>query len=124
MEDFEKQILNNAVVINSYLTRATVKEAKDLKNIIDEEIVFDHFNLLIDLSLCEFIDSTFLGVLVYTHKKVDANGGKLNIVMSFETNLNLFFITSAFKFLHVFKTREEALQGFEAEEQLPVSQAV
>lgn len=123
MEDFEREFINSQVIINSYLTRATVKEARDLKNIIEEEIIFDHFKMVIDLSLCEFIDSTFLGVLVYAHKKFAENNGKLNIVMSFKTNLDIFFITSAFKFLNVFKTKEEALQNFIEEELVPVKEA-
>ena len=115
MEEFEKIHTDSSVIINSYLSRATVKEAQLLKSVIDEEIVYDHLNLVIDLSLCEFIDSTFLGVLVYAHKKLEENYGKLNIIMQFNANLDIFFITSAFKFLHVFDTREEALKDFEEE---------
>ncbi len=115
MEDFEIENINGTSVINSYLTRATIKEAQHLKNLIDEEIIFDHFNMVIDLSLCEFIDSTFLGVLVYTHKKLAGNNGKLKIVLGFYANSDLFFITSAFKFLNIFDTREEALNDSEVE---------
>ena len=115
MEEFEKIHTDSSVMINSYLSRATVKEAQSLKSIIDEELVFDHFNMIIDLCLCEFIDSTFLGVLVYAHKKIEENYGKLNIIMHFSANLDIFFITSAFKFLNIFSTREEALNDFENE---------
>jgi len=113
MEDFEREYVNSTAIINTYLTRATLKEAQELKKIIDEEIIYDNFRLIIDLSLCEFIDSTFLGAIVYGHKKLLQNNGRLNVIMNFEANTDLFFITSTFRLLNVFSTREDAMNGFE-----------
>lgn len=120
MEDFSKKIFENSVVISSTLTRATLKEAKELKKIIDEEFIFRHYKLVVDLSDCEFIDSTFLGVIVYAHKKCLEMQGKLNVVMNFNVNKDLFYVTSTFKVLNVFEQLDEAISDFEKTENLPV----
>jgi anti-sigma B factor antagonist/stage II sporulation protein AA (anti-sigma F factor antagonist) len=80
MEDFAKEYFSDAVIINVNLTRATLKEAIELKEIIDEELLYGNKNLVLDISECEFIDSTFLGAILVAHKNVIEKDGQLNIV--------------------------------------------
>jgi len=67
--DFIRTEKNGVVLFQVALSRATVKEAKDFKDILMEDINLGKQNIVIDFSSCEFIDSTFLGVIVTSQKK-------------------------------------------------------
>jgi anti-anti-sigma factor len=112
MEDFYKEYLSGVIAINVNLTRATLREAQELKHLIDEEIIIQHKKLLLDVSQCEFIDSTFLGVLVYGHKRMITKGGKLNIVEPANVNQSLLHLTRVLESLNIYKTRNEAIENF------------
>ena len=66
-----------------------------------------------DISQCEFIDSTFLGVLVIEHKKMIANNGILNIVRPINTNINFLHLTQVLDHLNMYETRSEAIEYFD-----------
>ncbi len=68
MEDFERIVIDDVTVEKVNLTRATYKEAGELKNILKDDIVRKTRKIVIDLGQCEFIDSTFIGVLVVSFK--------------------------------------------------------
>jgi anti-anti-sigma factor len=112
MEDFYKEYLSGVIAINVNLTLATLREAQELKHLIDEEIIIQHKKLLLDVSQCEFIDSTFLGVLVYGHKRMITKGGKLNIVEPANVNQSLLHLTRVLESLNIYKTRNEAIENF------------
>ncbi|MGQ9644288.1 MAG: STAS domain-containing protein, partial [Ignavibacterium sp.] len=81
MEDFEKIVIKDIFIEKVNLTRATYKEAGELKKILDEDIE-KRFRrkVIVDLSQCEFIDSTFLGVLVLALKKISLISGEIRLV--------------------------------------------
>jgi anti-anti-sigma factor len=112
MEDFIKEYLYGVIIVNVNLTRATLREAQELKKILEEEITIQHKKLVLDISQCEFIDSTFLGVLVIEHKKMIANGGILNIVRPTNTNGNFLHLTQVLDRLNMYETRSEAIENF------------
>ena len=62
------------------LTRATMKEAEEFKQIIRQDIESGWRKIIVDLSDCEFIDSTFLGVLVISLKRITGLGGDIRLV--------------------------------------------
>lgn len=113
IEDFVKEYLYGVILIKVNLTRATLREAQELKQILEEEITIQHKKLVLDISQCEFIDSTFLGVLVIEHKKMIANGGILNIVRPINTNINFLHLTQVLDHLNMYETRSEAIEYFD-----------
>ncbi len=82
MEDFQKIVQNDVVITFVNLTRATIKEAGELREILKEDIENGYRKLVVDISQCDFIDSTFLGAIVFTLKQVVKVGGDLRIVKS------------------------------------------
>ena len=82
MEDFEKIIENDIVIETINLVRSTYKEAGELKGILDDDIEKGYQKIIIDLSECDFIDSTFLGVLVFGLKKIATIGGEIKMLYS------------------------------------------
>lgn len=74
------------------------------------ELVSDgHYNLLVDMTKVEFLDSTGLGVLVGGLKRVRSHNGSLELVCNQERILKIFRITGLTKVFPIHDTLEEAL---------------
>jgi anti-anti-sigma factor len=69
--------------------------------------------IIVDLSECEFIDSTFLGALVVSLKKVTGLGGDLRLVGFQPAVHSMFELTRMYRVFESFKTKDEALKSFE-----------
>ena len=68
--------------------------------------------IVIDLSECEFVDSTVLGVLVSSLKKAMSIDGDLRIVWGDNTESSMFYITRMDKVFKLFDTLEHAIQSY------------
>lgn len=113
MEDFTKEKVNEVVVEVVNLTRATLKEAEEFKSRLTQDIELGARKLVVDLSKCEFIDSTFLGALVVSLKKVTGLGGDLRLVGFQPAVHSMFELTRMYRVFESYKTREEAIKSFE-----------
>lgn len=100
------------LVASVKLKRATILEALEFKSILDEEIQKGNHNIIIDLSGCEFLDSTFIGVLVVTWKKLKNAGGKLKLVKPGFFAKSVFHLTGAIEIFETYETIEAALSSF------------
>ena len=74
-EDFELVVVKGVRTVVVNLTRATLKESKILKSIIEGQIIIGIRKLVIDISQCEFVDSSFIGSLVVGLKRMKEKGG-------------------------------------------------
>ena len=99
------------IIVN--LSRATLQEAIILKSIIEEEIIIGVKKLAIDISQCEFIDSTFIGSLVVGQKKMKEKGGKIMLIDPVKLDKDLFHVINALRLFDLYKTREDAIKSFE-----------
>ncbi len=109
MLDFEKEYSGDIVIINVNLSRATVKEAHEFKKFIDDEIKKKKLKIIIDLSPCDFIDSTFIGVLVVTLKRLADIGGELRIIEPPSIAHTILTVTGTMNIFNTHKTRSEAI---------------
>jgi anti-anti-sigma factor len=112
MEDFEKKIEKDVVIEVVNLTRATYKEAQEFKKILEEDIEKKFRKLVVDISQCEFLDSTFLGVLVFAKKSTTKIGGDLKIVEPPSVFRVLREKTSTLNVFKTYKSLEEAVNSF------------
>jgi len=112
MEDFEKKIEKDVVIEVVNLTRATWKEAMDFKKIIEEDVEKKFRKLVIDISQCEFLDSTFLGTLVLAKKAINKIGGELKIVEPPSVFKALREKTSTLQVFDSYKSLDDALNSF------------
>lgn len=112
MFDFEKKYLGDIVVITVNISRATLKEAKAFRALIDDELKGNRLKMIIDLSKCEFLDSTFIGVLVVTLKKIGDLGGELRLVEPFSIAHTTLTATGALNIFNIYSSLTEALQEF------------
>ncbi|NWG29465.1 MAG: STAS domain-containing protein [Ignavibacteriaceae bacterium] len=110
--DFIKEIHDNVVVEIVMLSRATLKEAESFKELLATDIRAGWRRIVVDLSECEFIDSTFLGALVVSLKKVTSLGGDLRLVGFQQAVHAMFQLTRMYRIFETFKTKEEAVASF------------
>ena len=113
MEDFEKIYVDGVFVIEVNLIRSTINEAIAFRKIVEEEINSGHTKLVIDLSECDYIDSTFFGALIVASRKLIDIGYKLKVVKPGIVEEYIFTHTDYRKIFDKYKTREEAIKSFE-----------
>lgn len=112
MRDFEINTHCGYLIATVNAEKATILEALEFKSILDDNIYNGQHNLIIDLRNCEFLDSTFIGVLVVTWKKVKAKGGKLKLVKPGNFAQSVFHLTGTIEIFETYDSVEEALSSF------------
>lgn len=113
MEDFEKLVIKDIIIEKVNLTRATYKEASEFKKILDDDIDKKFRKLIVDLSQCEFIDSTFLGVLVLSLKKISMISGEIRLVKPRSVVRALMEKSGTLNIFNAYDTLDEAVESFE-----------
>ncbi|MDR3666112.1 MAG: STAS domain-containing protein [Ignavibacteriaceae bacterium] len=94
------------------IARATLYEAHELTEILSKDIEAGWRNIVIDLSECDFIDSTYLGAIVISLKKINDLGGQLRLVGLQPEVIEMFRLTKMNKIFKIFENREDALDSF------------
>jgi len=110
---FEIHITDEVPVITVNLSRATLTEVDAFSELIQSHIQQGYVRFIIDLSVCEFIDSTFLGVLITTIKKLTPKGGKLKLVGFQPAVMSMFQLTKIFRVFEAYYTVDDALKSFQ-----------
>ncbi|MBE0569989.1 MAG: STAS domain-containing protein [Ignavibacteriaceae bacterium] len=100
------------IIFRINLSRATLKEAEEFKNMLKKDIDSGKSKFVIDLSFCEFIDSTFLGTIVISLKKVTAIGGDIKLVGFQPAVRSMLELTRISKVFETFESTDEALSSF------------
>jgi anti-anti-sigma factor len=94
------------------LTRATLKEAEEFKQILLKDIELGWRKIVVDLTDVEFVDSTFLGALVVSLKRITGLGGDLKLVGFQSAVESMFQLTRMFRVFETFPSRDEAVKSF------------
>lgn len=113
MEDFEKIVIKDIFIEKVNLTRATYKEAGELKKILDEDIEKKFRKVIVDLSQCEFIDSTFLSVLVLALKKISSISGEIRLVKPKSVVRALMEKSGTLNIFNTYDTLDEAVESID-----------
>ena len=115
MENFEKTFVDDVFVIGINLTRSTINEAIAFRKIVKEEINSGHTNLVIDLSKCDYIDSTFLGAIIMVLGMMNDLGYRLKVVKPVNPKEDIFITTNTLRLFDLYKTREDAIKSFDSD---------
>jgi len=108
VENLEKNICY--ITIN--MSRATLKEVEEFKTLVFEKIDMGLKNFIVDLTKCEFIDSTFLGTLVISLKKATSKGGDLRLIGFQPAVETMFDLTRMYRVFDLFRSKDEAIDSF------------
>jgi anti-anti-sigma factor len=109
---FNKEFVNDILIIDVNSSSANTQHADEFGKIIKAEIEEDRKKILVDLSQCKFVDSVFLGVLIYSSKELKESDGQMRIVEPAKLPPAIFSISKSLHLLEYFKTREEAINSF------------
>jgi anti-anti-sigma factor len=109
---FSKEIYKDIVVEIVELSRATLKEAKEFKDILLEDINKGFLKFVVDLSDCEFMDSTFLSTLVTTLKSIAGKGGNLKLCSISSETRSLMELTGTHRIFEIYNTKKEAVESY------------
>jgi anti-anti-sigma factor len=111
-EDFSREVVGDVLIEKVNFSRATFKEAQIFKNRLEFDMLRGNLKIIIDLSDCEYIDSTFLGTLVVVLKKMGERSGEIKYVIPQPSALYLFKITGLYSVLNLYRNTEEAVESF------------
>jgi len=112
LESIEKINIEDVIVLAVQLSHTTLLETKKFKQLIDDEIKVGNNKIIIDLTKCEHIDSTFLGSIMMAFQKLNEHGGKMKIVEPANPNEDIFDVTKTHELFDMYKTRETAINSF------------
>ena len=111
--DFNYEEVGDVCIETVNFSRATLKETVEFRNRIKKDIDNGKKRIIIDLSLCDFCDSSFIGALVVCTKKSLADNVNFSIIVKQGTSLfNIFKATRLDRVLNVYNTRDDALKHF------------
>ena len=112
MLDFEKQSSGEVLIEKVNLLRATTVEASIMKKRLYEDIHLYKKKIIVDISKCDFIDSSFLGALVISLKRTRETGGDIKIVTGSSVVKETLHITGFLKVFENYSSVEDALKSF------------
>lgn len=111
--DFIYEEIGDICIETVNFSRATLKETEVFRDRIGNDIENGKRNIIIDLSLCEFCDSSFIGALVVCTKKSFSKSVRFSIVVQPDTSLfDIFHSIRLDRVLSIYKSKEDALKYF------------
>jgi len=116
--NFERTVYSDIVVETVLLRRATSYEAETYKNILLQDINSGVRKLVVDLTCCDFLDSTFTGATIVSLRKIVAIGGDLRLVGLQPAVKNMFELTRVIRQFDLFQTVEAAVKSYADQDSL------
>jgi len=111
--DYSREVNGDIVIEIVHLSRATKENAEVFKKILLKEIDKGFSKIVVDLSGCMFMDSTFLSSLVIALKTLSKMGGTIKLVATHQDTLAILELTGMVKVFDVFKSKEDASKSFD-----------
>jgi anti-sigma B factor antagonist len=111
--DFSKETQGEIVIHTINLQRVTYKEAESFRKEIMDDIVDGRLKIIIDLFICEYLDSTFIGTLITLTKTMMQFGGDIKLVVFTTDAQVLLEKTRMVQIFDTYRTKEEALASFD-----------
>lgn len=104
--------IGDIAVVTVKVERATLQVADEFKTKLAAIIDEGFKKVVVDLSDCEFLDSTFLGVLVSTLKKTVRQNGDLKLIGFQPAVRSMFELTRMYRVFDSFANIEDAVKTF------------
>lgn len=114
-KDFEEEKVGDIVVITIIVPDATLKYAGNFKKFILRHIEREEKKVVVNCENISYMDSTFLGSLVFSLKKMATVGGELKLILGNVDSpvWTMFETTRMFKVFKTYPDKEKAIQSFE-----------
>lgn len=112
MENFTVKYVEDIAIIKVDLITATLRDSQALWDTMDLESIFEKKKIVIDLSGCNFVDSTFIGMIVKIFRYVKENNATLKLVFPQITDLDSFRVIGITKIMDCYQSVPNALESF------------
>jgi anti-anti-sigma factor len=112
MSNISSEIVEDIVVETVNISMATKSEADELKSALLNDIKSGKKKIVVDLSKCESMDSTFLGSLVIAYKESEKEGGTVKIAGAHSDAEVILEITGTSRIFEQYHDKSEAIQSF------------
>ena len=99
-------------IVKINLQRATSVDSNKFKTFVMELLDLNKNKIVVDFSECDFIDSTFLSVLVTALKKIVQKDGDLRLTGLNKSASTMFTLTGMNKVFKIFSNELEAVGSF------------
>lgn len=109
---FSFEVKDGVLVTRVHQKRATVDISGQLKEELLKKIDEVSPKVVVDLSACEFVDSSFLGALVAGLKKTTMHNGDLKIVGLQPPVRAMFELTRLYRIFDIFENEQDAINNF------------
>ena len=113
--NFEKETRGDITIEKINIERATYREADEFRRFIQEDIEKGSGKIIIDMKPCEFMDSTFLGVLVNSLKHLQKTNGNLKLSSIHDDAKVLLDITRISEIFTLYPDTESAIESFNSQ---------
>lgn len=110
--NFEKEINGDIVIEKVNLKRATYKEAEEFRNFVQNDIEAGWLKIIIDMKSCEFMDSSFLGVLINSLKQLERSNGSLKLASVHDDAQTILDITRISDMFKIYPDKDDAIISF------------
>ncbi|MBT8378428.1 MAG: STAS domain-containing protein [Ignavibacteria bacterium] len=112
MADFQNKLLKDILIEKVSLTKATYLEVQPFWEKLKVDNVFDSKKIIIDLSICTFVDSTFKGIIVKAFRKIKDNEGEMKLVLPPLEASNSFKLSGITQLIESFEDLESAIESY------------
>jgi anti-anti-sigma factor len=112
LNDIMEERRDDVAIISVNQYRGNFLTAPELKNYLFQVIDRGEKKVLVDLQQCRIIDSTYLGALVASLRKIAGIGGDLRLICNQAIFSWLFVVTKMDKVFRIFKDLEDGIQSF------------
>jgi anti-sigma B factor antagonist len=107
----ETELLGDETRVASVSGELDMYTAPPFQEQIHEALNNGHARIVVDLSACEFLDSTALGILIAANKHLGEKNGRLVLVAADRNIVKVFQITELDRTFTIVPTRASALNG-------------
>jgi anti-anti-sigma factor len=112
--DYSREIKEDIIIEVVHLSRATKDNAETFKKILLKDIDEGFNKIIIDLSECMFMDSTFLSSLVVALKSLSKTNGTIKLVAFHQDTLAILELTGMVRVFDIYKSKKDALNSLNA----------
>lgn len=119
MDQFKLEIAEGIAIVKVDIPSATLREAKPMWDLFENEMIFDWRRIIIDLSSCSFIDSTFIGMIIKIFRRVNEMDSKIKLVFPQITDIESFRVVGITKIMECFNSVENAVKSFRPDAYVP-----
>lgn len=110
--NFIENKVGEVFVLEVNLPRTSIYVANEFKDSLNKIIDVGEKKIVVDFSKCDFVDSTFLGVLVVGLKRLTPIGGGLRLVISHPNVKSSLELTRMDKIFRIYSDLESAINSY------------